>query len=445
MTATTTDRTPDEDTTAAPVPPWHPAALLAFRFSVAYLGLFCLWFAQITFVFLGIVVRWVPENLVAWQMTALDPVSRWIGEHVFGVDAVLALNGSGDQAGIWIQNGLVVVAAVLITVAWSILDWRRRACPRLAAWALTLLRLAVGGQLLFYGFAKLIPSQMPEPELTALLSRVGDLSPMALLWTQVGAAPAYEMALGAAEVTAGLLLFWPRTATAGALLSVISMAQVFLLNLTYDVPVKILSGHLLLMSLALLVPQVRRLANVLVLQRPSAPMTQPPLFTEPRRDRWATRAQLALGAWVVAACVLIGVTDWREYGGGAPRPELYGIWEVEEFRADGAPLPALVDDPVRWRRLVVDRTLSAYQRMDDRLVAVTVTTDTPARVLTLATAEAPYATFTYDRPAADRLVLRGHIGPTPAEVVLRAYDPERFPLRGTGFHWVQNAPNIGGE
>ena len=48
---------------------------------------------------------------------------------------------------------------------------------------------------------------------------------MAMLWTQVGSAPAYEVALGAAEVLAGLLLFWPRTATLGAMLSVISMAQ----------------------------------------------------------------------------------------------------------------------------------------------------------------------------------------------------------------------------
>ncbi|MGW5319668.1 DoxX family protein [Nocardia thailandica] len=456
MTVTTADPTPDEDTGEAPVSAWHPAALLAFRFAVAYLGLFCLWFAQITFVFLGVAVRWVPEDLVAWQMLALDPASRWVGEHVFGVDAALRLNGSGDQAGIWIQTGFVLLAAVVITVVWSVRDRRRTAYPRLAAWGLTLLRLAVAGQLLFYGFAKLIPSQMPEPELTALLSRVGDLSPMALLWTQVGASPAYEMALGAAEVTAGLLLFWPRTATAGALLSVVSMAQVFLLNLTYDVPVKILSGHLLLMSLVLLAPQARRLANVLVLQRPSEPMTQPELFADPRRRRWATGVQLALGAWITAACVVLGLSDWHENGGGAPKPELYGIWEVEEFRADGAPLPALVDDPSRWRRLVVDRGTSAYQRMDDRLVAVTVTTDTPARTLTLATAGAaeaaepaepaePYASFTVDRPAPDRLVLRGRVGQTPAEITLRAADPERFPLRGTGFRWVQNAPYIGGE
>jgi hypothetical protein len=49
------------------------------------------------------------------------------------------------------------------------------------------------------------------------------------------------------------------------------MAQVFMLNMSFDVPVKILSFHLLLMSLVLLAPQIRRLANVLVLERPSEP------------------------------------------------------------------------------------------------------------------------------------------------------------------------------
>src|SRR5690606_28902627 len=110
---------------------------------------------------------------------------------------------------VWIQLGLVLVAALVITLVWSVLDRRRRAYPRLASWALTGLRLAVGGQMLFYGFAKLIPTQMPEPALLTLVTRVGDMSPMAMLWTQVGSAPAYEVALGTAEVLAGILLFWP--------------------------------------------------------------------------------------------------------------------------------------------------------------------------------------------------------------------------------------------
>lgn len=406
--------------------------------------------AQITFVFLGVFALWLPEKVMLWQMIALEPVSGWIGEHVFGVRAELAMNGSGDQAAIWIQCGVLLVVAVLITVVWSALDRRRRAYPRLLSWFLTAMRLFAGGQMLFYGFAKLIPTQMPEPSLIALLTRVGNLTPMAMLWTQVGSSPAYEIALGVAEVLAGLLLFWPRTATLGAMLSVISMAQVFLFNLTFDVPVKMLAGHLLLIGLVLLAPQARRIANVLVLERDSGPAVQPPLFSSRRANRSAAVVQVAVGLWITVGMIFVGMESWREYGGGATKPELYGIWEVGEFSVEGAPVPPLTTDPVRWQRLVIDVGSAGYQRMDDTIVAVLATTDLAANTMTLAAAPAgadetpaPYATFTIDRAPDDTLTLRGELDGRPAAVTLTRTDLESFPLRGTGFRWVQNQPYFG--
>jgi hypothetical protein len=146
--------------------------------------------------------------------------------------------------------------------------------------------------MLFYGVAKVIPTQMPEPPLQALLRPYGELSPASVLWLQVGSSHPYEMMLGSVEVLGGLLLFLPRTATLGALVGVASMAQVFMLNMTYDVPVKLLSFHLLLIGIVLLAPQMRRRANILVLQRPSEPTFQPPVFTAARANRVA--------AWVPA-------------------------------------------------------------------------------------------------------------------------------------------------
>ncbi|MFC4374753.1 DoxX family protein [Nocardia halotolerans] len=448
VTAVLTQDAHDETASPPPAPAWHPLTRLAFRFSAAYLGLFCLWMAQITFVFFGVLALQLPDKVVLWQIGALAPLSNWIGEQVFGVPTELGMNGSGDQATIWIQCGLVLVLAVLITVVWSVLDRRRQAYPRLLSWLLTALRLAVGGQMLFYGFAKLVPTQMPEPALTTLLTQVGDLTPMSMLWTQVGASPIYQMALGAAEVVGGLLLFWPRTATLGAMVTVISMAQVFLLNMTYDVPVKMLSGHLLLMSLVLLAPQARRLANVLVLQRPSEPMTQPPLFASPRANRWATVVQIAAAGWIVTGCLVLGADNWREYGGGAPKPELYGIWEVGEFTVERTQLPPLSTDPTRWQRLIVDRGTAGYQRMDDTIVPVIAAVDGSTLTLTAAPtgpdmAPAPYANFTLDRPTGDRLVLNGELDGKPATVVLTRVDLDGFPLRSTGFRWVQNQPYFG--
>ncbi len=65
--------------------------------------------------------------------------------------------------------------------------------------------------------------------------------------------------LGAAETLGGILLLAPRTTTLGALVCLADMIQVFMLNMTYDVPVKLFSFHLILFSLFLLAPEANRL------------------------------------------------------------------------------------------------------------------------------------------------------------------------------------------
>ncbi|KGI66525.1 DoxX family protein [Mycolicibacterium rufum] len=421
--------------------PWHPATRVAFRFCVVYVGLFCLTFAQIVFVYAGILTRWLPPDAVIWQMTRIATVLTWVGRHVFGVDAVLHLDSnSGDQAVIWIMVFTYAVLAAVATLIWSVLDRRRREYTRLHAWFLVFVRLSLAGQMLFYGIAKVIPTQMPPPPLAALLRPFGDLSPASVLWLQVGSSQPYEIALGAVEVVAGLLLFVGRTATLGALLSAMSMAQVFLLNMSYDVPVKILSLHLLLLSLILLAPQARRLADVLVRQRPTEPTTQPPLFADARSNRIASAVVALLGVWVLLGCLAEGVTAWRDYGGGREKPELYGIWEVGRFTAGGAEVPPLTTDATRWQRVVFDDVgVLTYQRMDGTLVDEQVTWDRDRHTITL---PARQETLRYERSDPDRLRLDGMLDGRQVSMSLERRGPDSFELRSRGFHWIQDYPHF---
>jgi uncharacterized membrane protein YphA (DoxX/SURF4 family) len=74
---------------------------------------------------------------------------------------------------------------------------------------------------------KVIPTQFPSPSLDTLVTPAGDLTLSALLWTSIGAAPAYEVFTGCIEVLGGILLLVPRTTTLGALISMAAMLQVF--------------------------------------------------------------------------------------------------------------------------------------------------------------------------------------------------------------------------
>ncbi|OXR47621.1 hypothetical protein B7C42_00746 [Nocardia cerradoensis] len=425
---------------------WTPLTRVAFRFTFLYFGLFCLIYPQIVFAFTGWFGRWLDADAVLWQPRLLRPVLEWVGRTVFGVHPVLSPNGSGDQTILWVLVFCVLVVAVAGTLIWTLLDRRRADYRRLAGWFLLLLRLCVAGQMLNYGFAKVIPTQMPEPMLSTLLEPYGNLTPMGVLWNQVGASPTYEILLGAAELLAGILLFVPRTATVGAMLTLVSMAQVFVLNMTFDVPVKILSGHLMLMSMVLLAPQARRLLDVLVLDRPVGRSTAPYPFRT-RGARWfAALAQIGIAIWVAVALTHVSLQLWHE-GPGRTKPPLYGIWQVDEFRRDGQPVAPLLTDPDRWQRAVFDVDgVMQYQRMDGTFVPVQVRVDTGARHLDLHAvpgAEQQSVTsggFAYEQQGPDRLRFIGDLDGHPVTVTFRRQDPDAFPQRSRGFHWIQDAP-----
>jgi hypothetical protein len=420
---------------------WSPLTRVAFRFTFVYFGLFCLLFAQILYMFTGAIGLLLPDSAVLWQMLTLAPLWAWVGRSVFGIEATLhADSNSGDQAAIWVMVFVLLVVAAVATTVWTALDGRT-GYTRLHAWFLAFVRLCLGGQMLFYGMAKLIPTQMPEPPLSALLQPFGEFSPASVLWQQVGSSHPYEMLLGAAEVAGGLLLFLPRTATLGALISLASMAQVFVLNMTFDVPVKILSFHLLMLGAVVLAPQLRRLADALVFARSAAPVTQPDLFGPGPRNRVADAVQVTIGVWMLIGATSSGWIAWNTYGGGAPEPDLYGMWAVTEFERDGVPVPPLITDQSRWQRIVFDAPGAVtVQHMDGSLQHAGAEVDLRAGTVAVLVPDAPVAAFTVDRTEPGRLTLDGTISGTPVSMTLQLEDPRRFTLLNRGFHWVQEYP-----
>jgi uncharacterized membrane protein YphA (DoxX/SURF4 family) len=167
-------------------------------------------------------------------------IVSWAALHVFGREAPLSLGGnsaSGDDLFGWATHLCLLVFAMLATVVWSLLDRRLNSYPSLHKWFRVFIRFSLAGQMLNYGFAKVFPSQMPFL-LARLVEPFGAFSPMGVLWSFMSASQPYEIFVGCAEVLGGILLILPQTTTLGALICMVDMTQVFILNMTYDVPVK---------------------------------------------------------------------------------------------------------------------------------------------------------------------------------------------------------------
>jgi hypothetical protein len=265
---------------------------------------------------------------------------------------------------------------------------------------------------------------------------------MGVLWSSIGASPAYETFVGSIELAAGILLFVPGLTTLGALVAFIAAAQIFALNMTYDVPVKLFSLHLILMSAVLLAPEARRLTNVVVLNRAAGPSAAPPLVRSRRASRVLTILQCAFGAYIVAVGLHGSTQRWTQVGGGAPKPALDGIWNVDEMSIDGVVRSPLVSDFDRWRRVVVQTATAMYfQRMDDTFSIYGARVDASAASIALTKGgTTPAGSLSFARPAPDRLLIDGEMDGRKVRTSLRLVNRDSFLLVNRGFHWIQDYP-----
>jgi hypothetical protein len=420
---------------------WRPATRVAFRFFAAYFGVYVLTTQMLT----SLLVLPVGDMPDPGERAPVRPVVSWVATHVFrvGYPLVVTGSGSGDKTYDWVHAFTVLTAALAITALWSALDRRREHYARAQQWFRLFARFALGSTMVGYGMVKAIPLQMPAPGLTRLLEPFGHFSPMGVLWYSIGASRAYEIFAGCAELAGGILLFIPQTAMLGALICLADTIQIFTLNMTYDVPVKLFSFHLIVLSLVLLAPDARRLLNVLLLNRTAHPSTLIPPGRSVRARRILVFAQLGFGVYLVAMNLYSARQSWTQYGGGAPKSPLYGIWTVEQMVIDGQIRSPLITDYDRFRRVVFDRpTGAAFQRMDDTFVLYRASIDTAARSLTLTpgTTALALGTFSYEQPSPDRLILTGTLEGRPMRMQMKLLDRNSFLLVSRGFHWIQEYP-----
>jgi len=384
----------------------------------------------------------IPELSGLWP---LRHITFWTAAHIFRIkhDLVYTGSGSGDKTFDWVLAFCLLVIAAAITCLWSILDRRRENYVTFHKWFRLTMRFMLASEMFLYGLAKAIPLQMPFPYLTRLLEPYGNFSPMAVLWSSVGASPSYEIFTGCAETLGGILLLAPRTATLGALVCLADMIQVFMLNMTYDVPVKLFSFHLVLFSLFLLAPDARRLFSFFLTDRIVTPSRSTDLFRSARTNRVAVILQVVFGLYLIGMGIYSRIDGWHKYGGGRPKPSLYGIWNVEEMSVDGQVHPPLLTDQGRWRRVIFDfPTFTSFQRPDDTFTGYSSSISEKDNTLTLtkATDKNWKAGFTYARPATDQLTLNGSMDGHQVQMKLKLMDRDKLMLVNRGFHWINEYP-----
>jgi hypothetical protein len=243
------------------------------------------------------------------------------------------------------------------------------------------------------------------------------------------------------------------------------MTNVFMLNMSYDVGVKLFSFHLLMMSVFLIAPDMRRLANYFVLRRPIEFVPDEPLIKSRAWNRLIIVAQVACVCYLGAG-EFRDASQWVE---GRHQRQLanpyYGIWAVKEFALNGESRPPLATDSSRWQSVVFDQPDSwdgkdglMIQFMDGQRRLFFTSPDSAKHVLKLQR---------LDDNRTSNSALRGLLPPLPFSTELRIESSEpnnvtiqgefdgqqvravlerkqsTFPIFNSGFHWTHVTPSWG--
>ena len=416
---------------------WTSVQKIAFRFAFLAIGLFILIENNGAYPFYDVIMAYPGELLHIFI--------PWVGKNILHLsyDITVFTNGSGDTTYDYVILFVILCLSVTGTIIWSLLDRNRNNYSKLYYWLTVAVRFYVGLMLFNYGMYKVIKMQFPFPGVGRLMQPYGNSSPMGLAWTFLGFSKGYNLFMGLAEVAALMLLF-RRTVTVGAIITLMTTANVMAVNYFYDVPVKIVSTSLVVMTLFLLLPDLKRLFKFFLTgEAVSLPVMPAPAI----RKKWLKITGYSLKYVVIAYAVVVGsielVSASREYGDAAPKTPLYGAYFVKSFVVNHDTLPPLTTDSTYWKHLIIQWGEYAQIRfLNDSTRGYSMKIDTVARTLYLKQRldTTNKSLLAYQMVDEKNMLLKGTIKNDSVSILLKRKTENDFLLMKRGFRWINEYP-----
>lgn len=400
-----------------------------------------------------VIFKFICIYLVLYALPAqmlYQDVIIWFGRQFLGVEGSVStvMTGSGDMLYHWLTFWFHLLVTVIGTLIWTAIDRNRKSYHRMAEGLYIFARYYLAFVLLGYGIGKVIPMQFSEPNLIRLTQEYGNSSPMGLAWTFMGFSTGYQMFAGFMEVLGAALLFFRRTVLIGSLVTIAVMTNVFMINMFFDVPVKLFSAHLLLIATGLACLNLKPLWNFLVMGRPSQKIQRPFPFKD---RRWR------IICYTIQAVCIGGVVIFQFYFLfnqylSQPEPlEIAGIYDVAEFKLGSEALEPISTDSFRWRRVVIDNRVTGLIAVDymtgDRVqfratiiaAADSISGFVPPNPRLRDTGRSALSAI-WNFNAEDELILKGKLGGESLYVRLGKIKHEELLIISRGFNWVNERP-----
>jgi hypothetical protein len=210
-------------------------------------------------------------SLYHWFEHLDAPVYSYLNSHFFHLTQTatkLTVNG-------FVFFITSIVTAIAATVLWSVVDKQRKSYTKADFWLRHFLTYVLAIFIFSYGIDKLIPVQMPLPGTDDLYTRAGNLQPSYLFWILIGSHTFYQSFTGLVEIIGVLLLVFTRTHVTGLMVLTITLLNVLMLNISFDIGVTYFVTVILLAILYLLSPYLDSILYFLYHHKPGQLYKQP--------------------------------------------------------------------------------------------------------------------------------------------------------------------------
>ena len=337
-----------------------------------------------------------------------------------------------------------LLTSILLSIIWSLIDRHRTNYEKLDQWLRLYLRYFLAFFMLGYGFNKVFNMQAPPITVSRIALPYGMQKPSRVFFHFLAYSNAFEQFTGWMEVIGSLFLLWRRTVTIGAIVLLSMMSAVVIVNFGYDIRVRYISLHFLLITIYLLWNDRKRLVNLFFLNKPAEAVAYSPLISHPL---W--RKIFMYFLLVLIACNLYKhITDNIMYigWGKVPRP-LDGIYNTEYFIRGTDTIPPLQTDSLRWKKLIVDIRgeflhLSHVQLSTDTIQYCNTKVDTVNKVISFQFKDRDgfgkiqdSCLMNYSLPDSSHLYLQGIWKKDSIKVMMKKYDLNNYPLYREKFNW----------
>src|SRR5690606_30365919 len=359
----------------------------------------------------------------------------WFAKNVlyYSYDYSIFTNGSGDTSYDWITLLILFLGAIIGTIIWSIADRKRKSYVTCYYWLTTFIRYYIAFMLINYGMIKLVHAQMPPPGLDRLMQPLGEFSPMGLAWTYFGYSKGYNIFVGIVEILAGFLLF-RKTVVLGALITMAVSINIMTTNYFFDVPVKMVSTALFLLSIFLLLPHLKPLFNFIILGKSvRLKSIGKPKFTKP----WQNKMVMVIKITVIGIFVIQQISSLlntqKLIDHYTKKSPLYGIYLIEGGNGANEIRTTIPKD---WASIVFEYEGHATIRdMYYKKKRITPVIDSTENKISLNN-----YTFDYSVLENGDILLNKTFSDRTEEVKLIKQHPEEFELLQRKFNWIQEYP-----